>query len=215
MKVLSVNIAKAQPIKADDLGSNLTGIFKLPVSNAVKVTKLGLEGDAICSKEHHGGPDQAVYVYFIFDYEWWSKEIGRELEPGIFGENLTVSNFESGKSRVGDRLYFKDVILEVTSPRIPCGNFATRMGDTKFPKLFRHAERPGVYCRVIKEGTVCAGEEIRYEPFVGETVTVLEMFRDFFKPELTESTIKRFLNAPIAIRSREEKESQLRKLLKG
>ena len=50
----------------------------------------------------------------------------------------------------------------------------------------------------------------RYE---GGTVTVLEMLRDFFEPDLNEAAIRRYLAAPIASRSRVDKEKQLQKLL--
>ena len=129
-----------------------TGIFKFPTNEAVKVTKLGLEGDVIVDKKHHGGPDQAVYVYGAADYEWWSKELGREIAPGTFGENLTIGELESAQFNIGDYLYVGEVTLQVTAPRIPCGTFATRMDDPQWVKRFRHAERPGLYCRVIQEG---------------------------------------------------------------
>ena len=40
-----------------------------------------------------------------------------------------------------------------------------------------------------------------------------DVYIDYYKPDLRESAIRRFLAAPIAIRSREDKEKELRKLL--
>jgi len=87
------------------------------------------------------------------------------------------------------------------------------MDDPAFVKRFREAERPGVYCRVIREGAVRAGDEVRYEPYGGERVGVVELFRDFFEPLSDEATIRRHLAAPIDVRGRREKEEQLAKLL--
>src|SRR3972149_2746495 len=179
-----------------------TGIFKFPTDESVKVTKPGLEGDVILSRKHHGGPDQAIYVYGVTDYEWWARELGKEIPPGTFGENLTISELESAQFNVGDALHIGDVILQVTAPRIPCGTFATRMDDPQWVKRFRHAERPGLYCRVTQEGFVKAGDAVSIEKHTGETISILQMFRDYYDKDKSEETLRRHLNAPIAIRSR-------------
>jgi MOSC domain-containing protein YiiM len=119
---------------------------------------------------------------------------------------------ESARFRIGDRLIMGTVILEVTSPRIPCNTLATRMGDSLFVKKFRLAERPGLYCRVIQEGWVRNSDSVSLEPYPGETVSVIEMFRDFYKPNMTEAAIRRYLAAPISARSRADMEEQLHKL---
>ena len=67
-----------------------TGIFKEPVEGRVAVGELGLEGDVQADRRVHGGEDQAVYAYAIEDVDWWEAELGRELGPGFFGENLTL-----------------------------------------------------------------------------------------------------------------------------
>ncbi len=212
MQILSVNVGRARPIASK---TGMTGIYKEPVG-AVEITREGLAGDAICDTENHGGVDQAVYLYGAVDYAWWAKELNREMEPGMFGENLTVSELESADYIIGDRFHIGDeVVLEVTAPRIPCGTFAQRMGDPTFVKRFRHAERPGLYCRVIAPGRVQAGDRVTVERYVersgNETVTALEMFRDFYQPKLDEATLRRYLAAPIAIRDREAKEAALAK----
>jgi MOSC domain-containing protein YiiM len=93
-----------------------------------------------------------VYVYGTPDYAWWSETLGRELAPGTFGENLTVSGLESAGLRIGDRLQIGTVGCRVTAPRIPCVTLAVRMEDPAFVKRFRQAERPGVYCGSSKRG---------------------------------------------------------------
>ena len=212
MHVLSVNRGRAEPI-ADAKAIGVTGIDKRPQPGPVAVGALGLDGDAICDTENHGGVDQAVYVYGEPDYRWWAAELGRELAPGTFGENLTVSGLESAALAAGDRLLAGDLILEVTAPRIPCVTLARRMGDPAFLKRFRAAERPGVYCRVIRAGSVQAGDAVRYEPYPGERLGVIEQFRLFFEQRWNEATLRRHLAAPIAVRDRVEKEQLLAKLL--
>src|SRR5262245_32485699 len=100
MHVVSVNVGKARAID-NGKPSGLTGIFKEPQRGPVLVTKLGLAGDAIIDSRVHGGVDQAVYVYGSVDYAWWAEALQFDLEPGIFGENLTVSGLESAPFRIG------------------------------------------------------------------------------------------------------------------
>lgn len=211
MIVLSVNIGRATAIQTAK-STRQTGIYKLPVSGPVRVTSLGLEGDAVCDSKHHGGVDQAVYVFGAPDYAWWSAELGRELPPGTFGENLTIDGLESATFSIGDRLRLDEVVLEVTAPRIPCATLAARMGDPAFVKKFRRAERPGLYCRVIQEGRVRAGETVTLERYAGSPLTALEMFRDFYNGQWDEARIRRHLAAPIAIRDRDDMERKLAEL---
>jgi len=211
MIVMSVNLGEKR-IQQRKERVETTGIFKFPTANSVKVTKLGLEGDVIVSKKHHGGPDQAIYVYGLADYEWWSGELGKEISPGTFGENLTISELESAQFNVGDYIHTGDVTLQVSAPRIPCGTFAARMDDPQWVKRFRYAERPGLYCRVLKEGFVQAGDAVSVERFSGETVSILDMFRDYYNSAKSEETLLRYLNAPIAIRARNSFEEQLQRL---
>ena len=151
MQLLSVNIGqkRTQPKGSE---KETTGIYKLPVQEPVEIKSLGIQRDFICDQKNHGGPDQAIYVYGVLDYQWWSKELGKELAPGTFGDNLTVSELESTPFNIGDRLHIGSVILEVSAPRIPCSTLAARMGDPQFVKKYRQAERPGLYCRVISRG---------------------------------------------------------------
>jgi len=212
MKLISLNLGKEQTLQRKDRVER-TGIFKIPTSESLWLSSLGFENDAIVSKKHHGGPDQAVYVYGAADYDWWSKELGKELAPGTFGDNLTISDLESAQFDIGDYLYIGAVALQVTAPRIPCSTFAARMEDPQWVKKFRYAERPGLYCRVLQEGFVQAGSPVTVERYAGETLPVLQMFREYYDRNKSEVTLRRHLNAPIAIRARVDLEEELQHLL--
>ena len=213
MKLISINIGQKQ-VQQNKGREEITGIYKRPVEGPVRIMTLGIESDFIGSPKHHGGPDQALYVYGVGDYRWWEAELGRRLEAGTFGENLTVDGLESGGFNIGDYLHIGEVILQVTAPRIPCGTFASRMGDEQWVKKFRAAERPGLYVRVIREGTITAGDEVTTEPYTGETISLLQMYRDYYEKNKSEETLRRHLNAPIDIRSRVELEKELTALYK-
>jgi MOSC domain-containing protein YiiM len=211
MQLISINIGKERTQQRRDY-IETTGIYKMPVTEPVEIKTLCIEGDAICDTKNHGGPDQAVYVYGGADYAWWSHELGTELAPGTFGDNLTISDLESAQLNVGDYLHIGDITLQITSPRIPCGTFATRMGDPQWVKKFRKAERPGLYCRVTKEGVVKAGDPVTVEKYIGETISILQMYRDHYEKSITEELIQRHLNALIDIRTRRDMEEALQKV---
>lgn len=214
MKIITVNIGKEETLVRPNK-TEQTGIFKRPVTGPLQVTRLGFPGDFIGDAKNHGGPDQAVYVYGWADYEWWARELGREMEPGMFGENITISELESASFQIGDRLHLGTVTLQVTAPRIPCGTLAGRMGLPPFAKQFRFAGRPGLYCRVLQEGLVEAGDEVRLEKFDGHTISVEQAMREYYEPVLTEEALRLYLAAPIAERMRADKQEQLQKLLSG
>jgi MOSC domain-containing protein YiiM len=211
MQLTHVNLGIEKTVRRKDK-SWTSGIYKIPQSGPIQVTRLGLAGDTVIDKENHGGEDQAVYLYTADDYDWWSAELGREIGPGTFGENLTIRGLESAGCSIGDRLQIGPVLIEVTAPRIPCSTLAARMEDGGFVKRFRKAARPGLYCRVIEPGMIQAGMLVSYTKNNRPTVAIVEMFEDFYEPDLTETAIRRYLDAPIAIRSRMEKEEQLNKL---
>jgi len=212
MNLISVNLGQERLLQHKHRVEH-TGIFKFPVEKPVKVTKLGLEEDVIVSKKHHGGPDQAVYIYGGADYAWWSEELKKEILPGTFGDNLTISDLESAHFNIGDYIQLGEVTLQVTAPRIPCETFAARMEDPQWVKKFRRAERPGLYCRVTQEGFVKAGDPISIEKYSGETISITGMFRDYYDRNKNEESLRRQLNAPIAIRARRDIEKDLQKLL--
>lgn len=212
MKLIYVNIGQERSI-LNAKASGKTGIYKLPINTPVRIESDGIPEDIICDTKHHGGPDQAIYIYGAADYQWWSEALGQELGPGTFGENLTISELESAQFRIGDLLQIGTARLQVTSPRMPCVTLAARMGDATFKEQFRQAERPGLYCRVLQEGQVQAGEPVRLDRYPCETVTILEMFRDYYEATLDEAKLRRYLAAPISIRARVDKEKQLQKLL--
>ncbi|HRQ21839.1 MAG TPA: MOSC domain-containing protein [Anaerolineales bacterium] len=207
MKLLSINIGKEKVLRTKN-GEEITGILKTPVQGPMQITELGIAEDFIGSPKHHGGPDQALYIYGEADYQWWEKELGQKLAPGIFGENLTIRGIENASVNVGDYLYIGDVALQVSAPRIPCGTFASHMQDPQWVKKFRAAERPGFYCRVLQTGTITAGDDVRMEKFASETISIVEVYRDHYEKR-GEELLRRQLNAPISIRLRARLERDL------
>jgi MOSC domain-containing protein YiiM len=158
--VVSVNVAR--PREIEWLGRRATtSIWKEPVAGRVHVERLNLAGDRQADPRFHGGPDKAVYAYAREDYDWWADELGGPLADATFGENLTLRAVDITAATVGERWQVGSTLLEVTGPRTPCWKLGARMGSVEFPVHFAAAGRPGAYFRVLTEGTVEAGDEVR------------------------------------------------------
>jgi MOSC domain-containing protein YiiM len=137
-----------------------TSIWKYPVEGPVEVRGAHVGDDVQSDLKVHGGRDKAVYAYASEDLEWWSATLGERLEPGTFGENLTVSGIQVSQSVVGEQWRVGGCLLQVTEPRLPCFKLGLRMGDARFLKRFAKAVRFGSYLRIVEEGRVQAGDKI-------------------------------------------------------
>lgn len=189
--------------------SELTGIVKVPRQGPVMIDAMGLLGDAVMDKKHHGGVDQAVYIYLASDYDWWMAELGAPLEFGTFGENLTITGIDGAGLAVGDRFEIGGVVLELSCHRTPCATFARRMQDPKWVRRFAKALRPGAYARVLTPGTVEAGMPVTHRPFEGERFTLAEYMALNGERTIPEATMRRALATPIHWKTRAEFEATL------
>lgn len=159
-EVVSVNVG--QPRIVEWFGRQVTtSIWKEPVSAAVTVADVNVEGDDQADRRVHGGPDKAVYAYSDEDYRWWSGELGVALQPGTFGENLTLRGIDLSAAVVGEIWEIGTVRLQVTQPRLPCFKLGIRMGDAGFVERFEAARRFGAYFAIERPGTVAAGDQAR------------------------------------------------------
>lgn len=200
MRLTSVNRGKIEPI---DAKSGRSGIFKRPLSGSVLITAEGLTGDVIVDTDNHGGPDQAIMIMGQGDYDFWSSKLDRELAPGFFGENLLIDGLSSESICVGDRIEIGTVVLEVTSPRIPCVTLGVRMNDPGFPKEFLKHAHPGFYARVLMPGEIMPGQDVQLIPFMPARIGVVDILHWYAKGSV-QADGQRFLAAPVHYKMRKE-----------
>ena len=197
LESVQIGEAKYSPAGSKDE----TAIDKQPVDGAV-IGELGVMGDTISDTEHHGGPDQAVYVYFRDDYDYWQGELGYVPDGGRFGENLTIAGMSCMDVAVGDRFEIRDVVLEAAGARIPCAVFTHHMAESDWIARFREARRMGVYCRVLSGGAVAAGDDVGY--VAGGSSLTMPDYQDLYYDLGTPTEqLEAALEAPIAIRMRD------------
>src|SRR5512138_987067 len=156
-----------------------TSIFKSPVEGPVRVVRHNLEGDRQSDPSVHGGEYKAVYAYSAEHYDWWKGELGRELEPANFGENLTIRDFDESAVSIGDVFRIGDAELEAAAPRLPCYKLGLRFGDPHMVQTFAEAGRWGIYFRVVKEGVLSAGDAMERIYAHPEGLPVYEIARVF------------------------------------
>lgn len=165
-----------------DRGSvGITAIDKVAVAGPVKVHRLGLFADVQTDRQHHGGEEKALYAYAQEDADYWQSELGRDLHPGWFGENLRISGLDVSNAVVGEIWRIGSTVeVEVTMPRSPCATFARWVGgaDAKgWVKRFADQGRLGAYLKVARPGTIQAGDSIERLSVPSDSQTILEMFR--------------------------------------
>jgi MOSC domain-containing protein YiiM len=162
-----------------------TAFYKFPIPGPVKLYALGVEGDQVADKRFHGGPDKAVLGYGLENYAKWSAELnvadfetdgqlrfdaesfgGEQFGPGAFAENLTIAGQDESSVCLGDRYQIGDddelsAVVEVSQPRQPCWKISRRWKMKTLTKLVAATGRTGWYFRVIREGQVNIGDEVR------------------------------------------------------
>lgn len=175
-------VCRVAELRPDPGAVGVTAIHKRPVEGPVKVGEYGLYGDVQADRAHHGGPDKAVYLYAQEAADAWAEDLGRVPEPGEFGENLRMSGFLVDDLEIGQQFVIGDgadhVVLEVTQPRTPCATFQRYLDEERWVKRFTQRGLSGAYTRVVRRGSLRAGDGIRVLPVVGHGVTVRSWFTD-------------------------------------
>jgi MOSC domain-containing protein YiiM len=191
-RLLSVNVGTPRTV---DTGKRevATAIWKVPVSGRIAVRGVNLAGDDQADRSVHGGPDKAVYAYASEDTAWWEAELGRELGPGAFGENLTTEGMDVSGARLGERWRIGSTLLEVRQTRVPCFKLGLRFGDKRMLRRFGEASRPGAYLAIVEEGELGAGDPIELVSRPDHDVTVALMSDALLKDH---ALLPRLLEAP-------------------
>ena len=177
MKIVSINVSRPRLVVSNGQTVS-TGIYKTPVTGAVMLRTLNLDGDRQADLTVHGGPTKAAYAYPSEHYSYWRKELpGMELPWGMFGENFTVEGLDESKVNIGDRFRLGSAEVTVTEPRMPCYKLGIKFGRTDILKRFLASGRTGFYFSVQRESEVEAGDEIELIERDPNDVTVADITR--------------------------------------
>lgn len=144
-EVVSVNISEKK------------GTVKVPVTE-IELNETGVKGDA-----HSGLWHRQVSLLGTESFEKFSIQAGRKLNYGEFAENITTNGIILYNTKPLDRFLIGDTELEVTQIGKACHGdgcaIYREVGNCVMPK-------EGIFCRVLKQGIVKAGDKVQYIPRV-------------------------------------------------
>ncbi len=160
--LLTIQVGAPQTLDGESDGGQpwSTGFIKTGVNGPVRLGRTNLVGDAQADLVNHGGPDKAVCVYPAFHYPYWRLELALPLEFGAFGENFTVEALTEEDVCIGDVWAVGDALVQVSQPRQPCWKLARRWAVKDLALRVQQTGRTGWYFRVLREGTVEAGDSL-------------------------------------------------------
>ncbi|MFT5918293.1 MAG: MOSC domain-containing protein YiiM [Granulosicoccus sp.] len=161
MNVVSVNTGKKEVVEWR--GQQVeTGIFKYPVKGSIHLGNEDVVNDSVVDRKYHGGIDKAMYAYSHDHYPFWIDQYpDLEWNFGMFGENLTIEGMDESKMNIGSIYQVGLAKIQVCQPRQPCFKLGIRFKTQAVLKTFVNQPFCGVYFRVIEEGDVTVGDELK------------------------------------------------------
>jgi len=141
--IVSVNISEKK------------GTVKKPVP-FIEINATGVKNDAHSGKWH-----RQVSLLGTESFEKFGQMAGRTIAYGEFAENITTSGMVLYETKPLDRFLIGETELEVTQIGKSCHGdrcaIYREVGNCVMPK-------EGIFCRVIKGGTLKAGDKATYVP---------------------------------------------------
>ena len=194
MKITSTNIAKPTTIIWNGK-EVITGIYKTPTNQSIYLGKHNVTGDEVTDRKHHGGEFKACYLFSENHYEYW-KNLYPNLDWnwGMFGENLTVSDLDETKIKIGDIYKVGGALIQITQPREPCFKFGVKFGSQLAIKHFIDFGFSGTYVRVLEDGLVKIGDTFQLVKQAENSITTYQFFDLLFSKEKNKNLIKLILN---------------------
>lgn len=169
----------------DEQGEFISSIARTRVDLPVEVRESGIVGDRVM-QPYHGGPSAALCVHLTDHYRFWD-EHGIYLTYGGLGENLVVDGITEDEVLVGDIVQVGTAELQVSGPRMPCGNQARHVGRSDWVKLTVREARTGFYTRVLRPGFISTGDPwrlLRRSNFIASITALNRCYYLEFDPDL-------------------------------
>jgi len=164
--------------------SERKGVAKKPIPRAE------LDMNGITVDAHAGDWHRQISLLGTPSIRRFESRMSRSINPGEFGENLTVDGIDLNEVSVLDHFRIGGVDLEITQIGKTCHGddcaIFREVGKCVMPK-------EGLFARVISPGVIEAGQEMQYlpRPFKVRVITVSDRasagkYTDLSGPRLTE-----------------------------
>ena len=190
MKIVSTNLA--QPTTFRWKGKEeTTGIYKTPSHKPIYLAKNDVLNDEISDRKHHGGFYQACYVFSAEQYPYW-KELYPHLDWnwGMFGENLTLSDFDERMIFLGDIYKVGNALVQISQYREPCYKLGYKFGTQTIIKQFIERGFAGSYLSILEEGYVEVGDEFTLVDRPQQRLSVYDLFQLRYANEKDQEHVK-------------------------
>lgn len=183
MKIISTNIAKPTTFIWNGK-EETTGIFKKPTGQPIYLTKNDVVNDEVSDRLHHGGFYKACYIFSAEQYPYW-ESLYPELDWGwgMFGENLTVADFDENDVFLGDIFKVGEATVQVSQYREPCYKFGYKFGSQKVIKQFIEHGFGGTYLSIIEEGHVAVNDKFALLERTQHKLSVASLFKLVYAKE--------------------------------
>lgn len=190
MKIIATNIAKSTTITWNQK-EVITGIYKTPTHTPIFLGKTDVENDEVTDRKYHGGEFKACYIFSEKHYAYWKAHYPNlDWNWGMFGENLTVSNFDESEIYVGSIYKIGEALVQITQPREPCFKLGVKFDNQNILKAFIDHGFPGSYIRVLEEGFVKAGDPMVIQEETQNSLSIKDMFSLIYAKDKDQNLLK-------------------------
>lgn len=139
-----------------------TAMFKRPIAGPIWLGRNNLAGDGQADLVHHGGIDKAVCAYPSEHWLYWHGILPpHHLTGGAFGENFTLEGLTEADVCIGDVFSAGSAVMQISQPRQPCWKLARRWQIKELAVQIERTGFTGWYFRVIQEGTLEPGAQLK------------------------------------------------------
>jgi MOSC domain-containing protein YiiM len=154
-----------------------TGIFKKPTGTPIFLSTNKVVGDEISDRIHHGGYYKACYLFSAEEYPFWKKQYpDLDWTWGMFGENLTVTNYNPHQVFLGDVYRVGEALVQISQYREPCYKLGYKFGDQKVIQQFIDRGNGGTYLSILEEGEVNVKDPFILVNRLEKSITVAALF---------------------------------------
>ncbi len=198
-KIISIQIGKAKSYGDKESKTFFdkyweSASFKDVVNGEVWVGKLGIIGDEVADKVHHGGLDKAVFANSYQNYPHWKEFLKvSDIPFGALAENLTVSKLHESNVCLGDIHKIGNVLLQVSQPRKPCWKISRRWNNKEFTNEIYTSGLTGWYYRVLEEGTIKPNDTVSIMAKNSQEISILEANKAYENPSKYYKTLEKIL----------------------
>lgn len=196
-KIISVFIGKVEDRWPDKAPS---AIRKTATDAVLTLKENGFLEDNQADKEVHGGPEKAIHHYAADHMDHWRSEFADKAEffkPGCFGENISTIGLTEENLCLGDVLTMGTAKVQICQGRQPCWKLNAHTDIAQMAPSFQRSGRTGWYYRVIEDGEVKAGDEMRLIERPCPNWSLARLIKARFDPRIDPDEAKELSDNPI------------------